>query len=181
LNFKVGFAALVLFFVASPLAAKTDAVTAYGSAHAKDGDFTLLQLFTDSDSRLVEEWKQPTPPNLTTTSQTVRNKPIFMALILSGCQPDPSGKCDVTGDIQILDPSGGIYGDYKRTPIYSGPIKSPNLLMLSPTMLGMTVEDGEPLGRYRFVVTVTDHIASKALKVEDSVVVSEALTLSKSP
>jgi hypothetical protein len=173
-NFRLGLLALALIVTTKPVLAETPTPISQGSFRANDGNFTLLQLFTDSDDRFHKEWEQPTPPNLTTTHSAFRNKPVFMALILSGCAPDATGKCNVTGDIKIFGPTGKIYGDYKQTPIFNGVVSNPLLLMLSPTMVGMTVEDGEPLGQYLLVVTITDHVAAKSLTVEDSISVGEA-------
>jgi hypothetical protein len=141
---------------------------------SNNGDFSLLMLFVSNKERFLREWLQPTPPQLSTTNKTIRNVPIFMNLILAGCAADPSGNCNVTADVTIIDPIGNKYSEYKDMKIFSGKASGSVLMALSPAALAMRVEDGERLGPYRFVVTATDKVTDTQVTVEDAVTVSES-------
>jgi hypothetical protein len=166
-------AALFGLLVAPPAAAQSPPREVEGTNTARDGKFVALQLFAKDSKRFIEEWRKPTPPNLTTTNTAVRNKPVFLMIIVGGCDRDEQEKCDVVGDVMITDPTGAKYGDYKNLPIYRDQAGL-GVLMLSPTSLAITVEDGEVLGRYRVDITITDQRAKKSLRVFDYVTVSEA-------
>jgi hypothetical protein len=143
---------------------------------ANNGDFSLLMLMADDKERFLREWLQPTPPNLTTTNWAVRNKPLYINLILAGCAPDAEGNCNVSGSYSITDPLGKNYGKHDDVPVFKQRATGPKLMALSPVALALRVEDGEALGPYKIVVKVTDRNSGKSLVVEDVVEVVEAPT-----
>lgn len=145
-------------------------------SHARAGDFQALQIATVDDKRLLREWAQPTPPNLTTNEATERNKPIYVFIVFSGCQADARGECDVVADFEVIDPKGRPYGKQVSTPLLKGkPAGSPAMLQLGNASMGLTVEDGEGLGVFRVRTKVTDRNARRSVVTEQSLAVTEAV------
>lgn len=145
---------------------------------AKVGSLNVLQLWTVDQERFIKEWNQPTPPHLTRDTATVRNQPIFMMIIFGGCATDADGRCKLTGTIEFYDPDGLPYGDVIRdVPIWPSDRPAPSSstsLYLSPSFVGLRIEDGEKLGSYRIRLTVTDHNANVIAVTEQKIMVAEA-------
>jgi hypothetical protein len=105
----------------------------------------------------MQAWAGPTPPNLPTASRVERNQRITQAILYVNCTPDDAGACHLAATVTITAPDGTPYGD----PISFDAVKGPNTVArnnigLSPAGIGLTIEDGEQLGRYRIALAVTD-------------------------
>lgn len=166
--------ALAAALIAAPLSAQDDAA-ATPARQARAGDLMLIQLWADDDKQFLEEWGQPTPPRLSTTTSTVRNDPITMFIVFGGCKADAAGNCRVSGRVEFTDPDGLPYGPGHEIRVWetAAPANSRSL-MLSPSSIGMIVEDGEKLGEYRVRLSVTDEVAGVTAVTEEELTVSEA-------
>ncbi len=171
--------ALALIAASAPAAAIAPATVvpkpASDKSAAMAGDLYVRQLATDSVDRLFKEWAQPTPPHLTTTTQTERNKPIFTFIIFGGCRRDAQGHCDVVANFEIIDPDGGSYGKQGDAPLLQGTApEEAKMLILSQSSLGLVIEKGEKLGVYLVKVEVTDRNAKVVARTEQALTVVEA-------
>ncbi len=135
---------------------------------ASSGDFAVLQIATLDDKALLAEWAKPTPGvSLQTASQMKRNQPIFTFINFKGCKPDRSGNCNVTADFDIFDPTGKSVGHAPAAKVLVGAPPAPNGdIMLSAASMGLSIDDGDPLGPYMVKATVTDHVAGITLHTE---------------
>ena len=180
--FRVATACLVLAIgmAAGPACAQGAAATSSQSPlteQARAGDLLLLQLWADDEATFLEEWSQPTPPRLTTTTATRRNDAIMMFIIFAGCTPNSAGNCSLIGKVDITDPDGLPYGTgtgSEFTVSESAAAPDPQLLVLSPASVGLIIEDGEKLGKYRVRLSVTDRVAGVTAVTEEELTVTEA-------
>ena len=152
-----------------------DAPPAKYANEARAGKLHVLQLWSVDQKRFLKQWSQPTPPNLTTNDSVERNKPIFQFIIFDSCQADEAGNCNLTGVITMKDPNGLPYGETIRFPVWDNkPAPPPKVLSLAPAGIGLTVEDGEPLGAYKVRMSVTDHNAEVTATTEVEIIAKEA-------
>jgi hypothetical protein len=138
------------------------------------GDLHVAQFATLDMDRLDREWGQPDKvAQLSTDSETVRNKPIFTFLAMYGCHPDTSGNCNVTAAFDVFDPDGKLYGHQRDTEAWKRPPIEGNIVIMA-SFLGLRVEPGEKLGNYLVRVTTTDHVTGSVVHTEEKLMVTEA-------
>lgn len=127
------------------------------AAAGENGNFHILQLWTDDADRFTTQWNQPTPPNLSTTTRMERNQPLTQFIIFSNCTPDAAGNCLLNAEVTITRPDGEIYGEILTFPAYDNhPAPEANMLFLTPNSIGIRIEDGELLGPYLIRLALTD-------------------------
>lgn len=144
-------------------------------AQAENGPLKAFQFGVVDLDRLDREWAVPGEGvRLSTTSSTVRNKPIFIAFVFSGCVAKADGACDVTADFQVLAPDGKVYADQKAAPAWPRAPLGPSLLMLSDAKLGLRIENGEALGTYTVRIVIHDNVAKRDVAIQDEIQVGEA-------
>ncbi|MEE9432901.1 MAG: hypothetical protein V3V15_01515 [Sphingorhabdus sp.] len=142
---------------------------------ARAGNLHIIQLWSSDQQRFLKEWKQPTPPHLTTDSSIERNKPIFQFIIIGGCQANEAGNCDLSGETRMTGPDGKPYGEPLNFAVWDNlPAPPPNILSLAPAGIGLTVEDGEKLGPYKIKLSVTDNVAKVTATTEVTITAEEA-------
>lgn len=171
-------ATLGLAFAAGLLAAPAFAQQAEDpptlTERARAGNLQVVQFWADDAQTFLAEWARPTPPRLTVTTATLRNDPITMFIVFAGCTPDPQGNCRLTGKTEMTDPDGLPYGTGHEFPVSQSPAATdPTLLVLSPSSLQVTIEDGEKLGTYRMRLSVTDEVAGVTAVTVEELTVSE--------
>jgi hypothetical protein len=140
---------------------------------ASSGDFAIMQIATTDPKGLLADWLNPAPGvQIKASSQTVRDKPIYIFLIFKGCRPDASGNCNLTADFNTFDSRGRPYDKRVATPIWVDHPPAPgNNLQLSNASLRLVIHDKDPLGAYRVQASVTDHIAGVTLQTEQTLTV----------
>ena len=142
---------------------------------ARAGDLHVVQMWSDDEDRFMREWAQPTPPNLTVSTETVRNKPITQFILFGGCTSDTAGNCYLTANVEMTDPNGERYGEVFNFAVWDNlPAPQPNVFILSPNGVGLVIEDGEQLGIYRVRLAVTDEHAAVTAVTQVSLVVTES-------
>jgi hypothetical protein len=175
-------ALLLITIAGSPAASVEHSSTTAKSVSDRDravvGELTVLQIATNDADRLLAEWAQPTPPNLTTNTRIERNKPIHSFLVVGGCRRDEGGSCDVIANYEVLDPDGAVYARQADAILLNGP--APGFaasLRLSQSSLALIIEDGEKLGNYLVKAEVIDRNAKLTAHTELMLAVVEAGTV----
>jgi hypothetical protein len=70
----------------------------------------------------------------------------------------------------MFDPSGKPFGEQLNRPVWVGlPPPESHTIELSTVYLGMVVEDKDPLGTYRILTSITDHVSGVVLNTEMSI------------
>lgn len=140
---------------------------------ASASGFGVQMLITADYEAFWKAWEGPTPPQLSVTDRTERGKPVMAMLLFTGCKAGADGNCNLTADYHIRAPNGTPYGKPLSGPVWKLP-PAPNYnLQLSEGSIGLRVEPGEMLGRYKLKATVTDHVARLTVTVEAPVEVVE--------
>jgi len=139
---------------------------------AESGGFAVIQLASDNTDRFHAEWDKPGPgANVTTSSETLRNAPIFTFLVFTGCRADAAGNCDVTADFHVIGPNDKNAEEYshaKDAPVWKGKPPPTGTFLLSSAELGLEIEDKDPLGAYVVRAVVTDHVANITVETEQT-------------
>jgi len=111
-------------------------------------------------SRSLSAWNGPTPPHLPTSTTVERNQCITQAILYVNCTRDEAGACHLTARITITAPDGTPYGEAFEFDALMGKVRTaPDAIGLAQAGIGLMVEDGEQLGRYRIALDVTDENA----------------------
>lgn len=143
--------------ICSPLAAQT---APQGNMAAQAGNLRIVQVWTTDPKGFQAAFGQPSLPALQAHSAAERNQPIHLLILYAGCQRDPDDKCWLTAQVRITAPDGTPYGEqvaFDALPM--GPGVPAGQFGLAPGSLGLVVENGEQLGRYKVQLAVTDEIA----------------------
>ena len=140
---------------------------------SKDG-FGVLMLVTDDSEGFIKAWQGPTPPQVSTTEQVTRGKPVEAMLIFSGCQPAENGNCNVGVELSVTGPDGAPYGEALQGPIWQGPPPPQYNLQLGQSGLGFILEPEDNLGVYTLRANVTDHVAGTTVAVQQAITAAES-------
>ncbi|WP_285711530.1 hypothetical protein [Erythrobacter oryzae] len=145
---------------ALPLAAQGTPPPPPDNIEAAAGELRVIHLWSTEPDEFMAAWAGPTPPKLPTSKRMERNQPIQQFVLYANCTRNAAGECHVTAKVLIFAPDGSAYGDPLAFEVVNGPATVPpgNIGMASGG-IGLTVEDGEQLGRYRVELVVTDHNA----------------------
>lgn len=137
--------------------------------------FGAMQIATTEPDQLEHEWAQPTPGvHLPAQDEAARNQRIFTYITFGGCRAGPDGNCDVTARFDILDPQGKPYGPPQEALLWNHLPMPPGNLQLGQAAVGLQVEPGKPLGKYRVIAHTTDHVANITLTTEQTLTITEA-------
>jgi hypothetical protein len=153
---------LLALAAAAPLAAQEAASPVPDNVEAAAGDLRIIHLWTTDHEAFMQAWAGPTPPRLPTASRVERNRRITQAILYVNCEPDDAGACHLAATVTITAPDGTPYGEPLVFDAFKGPATVPRgNIGLAPNSIGLTIEDGEQLGRYRIALAVTDRNAGR--------------------
>jgi hypothetical protein len=138
-------------------------------AQASRNGFGVFMLVTPDLDGFWEAWARPSPPQIGTTDEVRRGRPVYAILLFSGCRPAPDGNCNVTAELSMTGPNGSPYGDTMRGLVWAGPPAPQYRLQASESSLGFRLEPADPLGTYTLRAMVTDNVAGTTLSVEQPV------------
>lgn len=128
------------------------------NVEASAGDLRVIHLWSRYPEAFMTAWSGPTPPNLPTSSTMERNQPIQQFVLYANCTRDASDQCHVTARVTISAPDGTAYGEPLAFDVVKGSATAaPGNIGLAAGGIGLRIEDGEQLGRYRVALAVTDH------------------------
>lgn len=153
-------ATALALLTAPPLPLLAQPAPPQDNMEARAGDLRIVQLWTTDPEEFKASFAQTAPPTLEFSTKAERNQPIHQFILYANCQRDPDDNCWLTAKVNITAPDGTPYGEplaFDALPM--GPGAPRGTIGLSPASLGLVVEDGEQLGRYRVELAVTDEIA----------------------
>ncbi len=130
-------------------------------------------LVTDDSAGFIKAWEGSTPPQLNTTEQVTRGKPVEAMLIFSGCRAGADGQCNVSVDLSVVGPDGSPYGESMHGPIWRGPPAPQYNLQLGESGLGFILDPHDKLGVYTLKAKVTDQVAARSVEVEQTITATE--------
>lgn len=119
-------------------------------------------VLTADEPALRRAWETASDrPALDIIDKTRLGSTVGTAIVFKGCAPDGSGRCDVTVDFEVTDPSG----KRKRAPTAklwtAAPI--PGKLMLGSTSISLAFTTPESMGPYTVHARLTDHVSGQVV------------------
>lgn len=142
-------------------------------AWRKSKDNFGAMLFAINDVPVFEKaWNQPASPDYTPMIPAVEsakvNETITLILMFGGCKANTQGNCKLTGQLNVIEPSGKTIHTQDVT-FYDAKQPPEKITSASPVQLGFAINDDEPTGTYTFKYVVTDAHANTTLSLERSV------------
>lgn len=152
------------------------------NVEAQAGDLRIVHFWSAKPEEVRAAFSQPTPPQLEMVNAAERNQKIQQFILYANCQRDPDGKCWLSAEVDITAPDGTPYGETLRfDALPLGPAVPRDRIGMAPGSIGLIIEDGEQLGRYRIKLAVTDEIAVQTATSVVHLDIVEAGTLPDTP
>jgi hypothetical protein len=179
---RLSFSILTLLLAGSPAAAQqqdsfewrvNDQRAAPDPAQASKDGFGVAMFVTPDYEGFLKAWAGPTPPNVSTTEQVSRGKPVHAMLLFSGCRAGQDGNCDVIVELGVTGPDGSQYGDIFKGTVWNGPPPPAYNLQLGRDGLGFILEPEDSLGTYTLKAAITDKVAGTTLEVRKAIAAVE--------
>lgn len=125
------------------------------------------QLFLTENAQVIQDWNKPEVPKITPVEKAQRSVPIFTVILFVEPGIDASGIANVTCDIVVRKPDGGIYGERKNTVVWKHKyLAHSRALQLSEGYMGIRIEPKDPSGTYTVEVVVRDHLKKVQLPLK---------------
>lgn len=152
--------AAALIALCLPQPASAQPVEPTDNVEAQAGDLRIIHFWSTKPGEVRAAFAQPTPPQLEMVNAAERNQPIQQFILYANCKRDPDNKCWLSATVDITAPDGTPYGEQlKFDALPLGPAVPRDRIGMAPNAIGLVIEDGEQLGRYRIKLDVTDEIA----------------------
>ncbi|MGE3243022.1 MAG: hypothetical protein AB7G28_26950, partial [Pirellulales bacterium] len=132
-----------------------------------DGEFGAQLFFTDKPNQLFGEWNKPSPGiEIPTTAVVHRGQPLVAVVVFTGCGADAKGLAQSTVRYTAYRPDGTVYGKPAAGELWvDKPPPARDQLQLGVLYVGTVIEPDDPLGEYKIVAEVVDHVTGKSLKL----------------
>ena len=125
------------------------------------------QLHLTQSAQFFDDWNKSGTPNLKTVEKVRRNVPLFSVILFVDPGTDSKGSADVTYDIVIRKPDGGIYGAQKGFVCLKGKDVGPaHSLHLAKERMGIQIDSQDPSGTYTVEIVVHDHMKKVELPLK---------------
>jgi hypothetical protein len=99
------------------------------------------------------------PPKLADVS-------FLVMLSQTGCKPGSDGKCNVTADYTLYDPSGVVVVDDRGRKVWTGYAQPAGVSSLSEQPIPAMLESSDPRGAYKLHVVLHDNVADTSIELE---------------
>lgn len=157
---KAVFAAIALLAGGSLAAQPEGASQSADNIEASAGELRIIHLWSRDPDQFMTAWRGPTPPNLPISSIMERNQVIQQFVLYANCTRNEAGECHVSATVDIFAPDGTRYGDQLAYDVVKGAnTAAPGNIGMAEGGIGLRVEDGEQLGRYRVELRASDHVS----------------------
>lgn len=127
------------------------------------------QLWVIDDERFFDDWNRPEIPTIPVTRTAVRYEPVYVIILFLNPGLGNDSLADVTADITIRGPDGGVYGEFHDIEVWKRPYLAPqNSIQLAAGTLAIEIEEQDLLGRYTVEATVKDWKKNVSLRLQTS-------------
>jgi len=123
-------------------------------------------LIVENPRAFIEEWQKPETPQVNPVSEVKRGVLLGAFVIFAGCKPDPEGRCNSEVDYTVYKPDGTIYAERKEQPLWKEMAPPGTNLQLSNAILGIRMEENDPVGVYKVKAKVVDLNAKISFELE---------------
>ncbi len=126
------------------------------------------QLYLVGDETFFQDWRKPEIPTITPVSLTVRNQPLYTAVIFYGPARDDKGLCNVSYDITVKRPDGSLFAERKSMIGWQNLAPDERQLMLGRNYLNIDLAPTDPSGIYTVEVLVHDNVGRVDLPLKQT-------------
>lgn len=123
-------------------------------------------LIVEDPRAFIEEWKKPETPRINPVSEVKRGIVIGAFVLFTGCKPDAQGLCNSEVDYTVYKPDGTIYAERSKQPLWKDAPPPGTNIQLSNAILGIRMEENDPVGEYKVKAKVTDLNAQISFELE---------------
>jgi hypothetical protein len=116
--------------------------------------------------KFIEDWQKPEMPHIPKVDETKRGELLGAVVLFAGCTTDAQGKCNAEVDYAIYKPDGKLLAEHKNQPLWKEAAPPAPNIQLSRAILGIRLEDKDPLGEYTVKATVSDLNARVSFELE---------------
>jgi hypothetical protein len=119
------------------------------------------------DKQFIEAWSKPEPPQLTPIQKISPGQTGQIVILFTGAKGDANGKANVTADVILRKPDGGVgYEQKDLVIIKDAPAPDAKRLSLGNSVVGFEPEKTDPPGPWMVEATVTDKVAGTAVHLK---------------
>lgn len=123
-------------------------------------------LIVENPRAFIEEWQKPETPKINPVSEVKRGVVIGAFVLFAACKPDPQGLCNSEVDYTVYKPDGSIYAERKDQPLWKEAAPPGTNIQLSNAILGIRMQQNDPVGDYKVKARVTDLNAKISFELE---------------
>lgn len=123
-------------------------------------------IIVENPRAFIEEWQKPETPKINPVSEVKRGVVIGAFVLFAACKPDPQGLCNAEVDYTVYKPDGTIYAERKQQPLWKEAPPPGTNIQLSNAILGIRMEQNDPVGDYKVKARVADLNAQISFELE---------------
>lgn len=144
------------------------------SENKKTKDGFGAQLLITDNLDFYEDWKKPEMPRISVAKTMAIGEMVIPLVIYVNPKKNGDGRIDVTCDFMIVRPDGSIAQEIPNVPCGSGEFKAPQYnLQLSQSELRWSADKGDPVGEWKFKVTIKDNNRGVEIPLATSIKIEE--------
>lgn len=137
------------------------AVACGGTGSQRPAGLSVHPLLGDSDE-FVKRWNAApigVPPEIESLAQTVPDRPVWVACIVSGFAKDDHGFANLRVDLELIGPQGQSVLQHPGFAAYDRKPEPGRTTVLVGSDYTVTLEQDDPAGTYEVRVRVTDLVS----------------------
>lgn len=105
-------------------------------------------------------------PPLRSATHLHRGQTAFLLPLARNYARDADGRTDLTYELTIRKPDGSADGPPAAGVVWQEPVARPDLVLYPSISISFWTEPSDPLGDYRVVVRIHDHLAGETVELE---------------
>lgn len=134
--------------------------------------------------RFVREWNETSAehaPKLTPADSVARGESVVLLILYAGCSAKSEGPapCDATFDVKTLDPNGKALIEQFDIALARDLPAYPRIVQLSPVTLQTDFDATDPLGLYRYDVTLRNPERNAIVALTETIVLTDKASTPK--
>jgi len=123
-------------------------------------------IIVENPQAFIEEWQKPETPKIDPVSEVKRGVLMGAFVLFAGCKPDAQGRCNAEVDYSVYSPDGTSYAERKNQPLWNEAAPPKTVIQLSRAILGVRMEQNDPVGDYKVKAKVKDLNAQISFELE---------------
>lgn len=124
------------------------------------------QLIVVGDPRaFMEMWNRPEKPDIHTAKEVTKGQQFGAFIIFVSCRAGRNGNCDAAVDFTVVGPDGKTVVRRPNQIIWNGPPLDRKTTYLGKAVLGLSLTERSPLGKYAIIAAVSDKNAPASFEL----------------